>query len=198
MLLVDGTASVAMEIRRIRPSEGLQLRALRLRALADAPTAFSSTLAREQAFPESLWHERAAGAASGSDRATFIAADGAQWIGCATGLAEDADRLGHAPILVGMFVDSVSRGKGIGAALVEAVAAWAGTLPATNLYLWVTATNRPAVALYDKCGFTRTADVRPLPHTPSLLEILMTRALGDRRPSRPGGAAAPRLRSNAT
>ena len=87
-----------------------------------------------------------------SDRATFIAEDGARWIGCATGLAEDPDHLGHEPILVGMFVDPASRGKGIGAALVEAVAAWARTLPATALYLWVTASNRPAIALYDTCG----------------------------------------------
>src|SRR5262245_23901545 len=50
-----------VEIRRIRADEGLRLRALRLRALADAPQAFGSTLAREHAFVDSTWHERAAG-----------------------------------------------------------------------------------------------------------------------------------------
>jgi len=49
-----------MEIRRIRADEGLRLKALRLRALADSPMAFGSTLAREQAYPDALWHERAA------------------------------------------------------------------------------------------------------------------------------------------
>ena len=38
-----------LEIRRMRAHEGLLLRALRLRALADAPTAFGLTLARERA-----------------------------------------------------------------------------------------------------------------------------------------------------
>ena len=47
-------------VRRVRPDEGLRLRALRLRALADAPWAFGSTFAREQAFAESVWHERTA------------------------------------------------------------------------------------------------------------------------------------------
>src|SRR5262249_59106486 len=59
---------VAVKVRRIRADEGLALRALRLRALADAPTAFGSTLAREEAFPADGWHERAAGGAAGADR----------------------------------------------------------------------------------------------------------------------------------
>jgi len=35
--------------------------------------AFGSTLAREQAFAESVWHELAADAAAGTERVTFIA-----------------------------------------------------------------------------------------------------------------------------
>jgi hypothetical protein len=65
--------------------------------------AFGSTLAREQAFPESAWHERAAGGASGSDRATFVAEESGRFVGMATGVADDPD---HSPMLIGMFVDS--------------------------------------------------------------------------------------------
>jgi GNAT superfamily N-acetyltransferase len=113
------------EIRRIRPQEGLQLRALRLSALRDAPMAFGSTFAREDAFPDSVWHERAASGASGTDRVTFIAEEGARWLGLATGLADDPANRGHAPMLVGMFVDRARRGTGVGGALIEAVATWA-------------------------------------------------------------------------
>src|SRR5438477_1933170 len=114
---------MSVNVRPIRPDEGLRLRALRLRALADAPTAFGSTLAREEAFPEQVWHERAAGGAAGADRVTFVAERDGGWIGLATGIADDPNEAG--PMLVGMFVDAAERRRHLGAALVEAVTHWA-------------------------------------------------------------------------
>ena len=76
-------------VRRVQAEEWERLRAIRLRALADAPMAFGSTLSREAAFPEHVWQERAEGGASGADRATFIAERDGEWIGLATGLALD-------------------------------------------------------------------------------------------------------------
>jgi GNAT superfamily N-acetyltransferase len=166
-----------VEIRRIRADEGLRLREVRLRALADAPTAFGSSLAREQTFPESTWHERAADGAAGSDRVTFVAEEAGQLVGLATGVARHQDGPDHSPMLIGMFVDSTQRGRGVGAALVERVTEWARTLAAQHLYLWATSTNRPAIALYEKCGFRQTEETRPLEHTPSLREVLMKRSL---------------------
>jgi|RhiMetdeSRZDD1v2_1073273.scaffolds.fasta_scaffold05086_19 GNAT superfamily N-acetyltransferase len=168
-----------VEIRRIRADEGLRLRAVRLRALAETPLAFSSSLAREQAFPEAAWHERAADSASGSDRATFVAAEADRWVGMATGVARHPDAPHRSPMLVGMFVDATRRGRGIGAALVEAVTEWARTLPdeTLHLYLWATSTNRSATALYEKCGFSQTSEARPLQHMPSLREVQMVRSL---------------------
>ena len=52
-------AGVAVE--RVRAAEWRELRELRLRALADAPEAFASTLAREAAFPDDVWRQRAQG-----------------------------------------------------------------------------------------------------------------------------------------
>jgi GNAT superfamily N-acetyltransferase len=167
----------AVAVRRIRADEGLRLRTIRLRALTEAPTAFGSTLAREQAFPESVWHERAGGGAAGADRATFIAEDADRWVGLATGLARHPEEPEHSPMLVGMFVDATQRGRGVGAALVEQVTAWARTLGAETLYLWATTTNRPAIALYERCGFEPTPVERPLEHTPPLREGLMVRRL---------------------
>ena len=166
-----------LEIRRIRADEGLRLREIRLRALAEAPTAFGSTLAHEETFPESTWHERAAGGASGSDRATFVAEEAGRWVGMATGIARHAEGPDHSPMLVGMFVDSAQRGRGVGAGLVQAVTEWARTLGVPHLYLWATSTNRSAIGLYDKCGFKHTEEARSLDHTPSLREVLMKRSL---------------------
>ncbi len=166
------------EVRRIRPDEGPKLRALRLSALADAPMAFGSTLSREAAFPEHVWQERAEGGASGADRATFIAERDGEWIGLATGLATDPDAPNDTrPVLVGMFVAPSWRERGVGAALVDAVVAWARERRAIGLCLWVTATNSPAIALYHKCGFQRTGEHKPLAHFPSLTEFRMIRDL---------------------
>jgi GNAT superfamily N-acetyltransferase len=140
--------------------------------------AFGSTLAREESFPESVWRERAAGGASGTDRVTFIAEREGEWLGLASGIATDPgspSALG--PFLVGMFVDPAARRHGLGAVLVEAVVEWAGSRGAARLYLWVTSTNDPAIALYSKCGFRRTGDTQPLAHSPSVTELQMVREL---------------------
>jgi GNAT superfamily N-acetyltransferase len=164
---------MSLIVRRVRPDEGLCLRALRLRALADAPSAFGSTLAREEAFPDDVWQERAIGGAAGEDRVTYVAEDGDRWVGMATGLMD----AGHRLDLVGMFVEPAARGRRLGAALVEAVAAWARERGAASLHLWVTTTNEPALRLYHRVGFRPTGRTQPLDHTPSLQEVEMVRDL---------------------
>lgn len=169
---------MTVTVRRIRAEEGLRLRALRLSALADVPMAFGSTLAREEAFPERVWHERAAGGATSTDRATFVAEQDDEWVGLATGLALDPEEPERPePVLVGMFVAPGDRGRGVGAALVEAVAGWARARGALRLNLWVSAPNRPAIALYARCGFRPTGESKPLAHTRSVTELRMTRDL---------------------
>ena len=123
--------------------------------------------------------ERAEGGASGADRSTFIAERDGEWIGLATGLAKDPDDPNDTrPVLSGMFVGPSWRGRGVGVALVDAVIAWARARRASGLCLWVTATNSPAIALYNKCGFRRTGETKPLAHSPSIAELRMVRDLG--------------------
>jgi len=168
---------VTPSIRKIRADEGPTLRALRLRALADAPTAFGSTLAREQAFTDDIWSERAQRGASGVDNVTFVAEHDGRWLGIVTGLARDPDVPDDPrPEIVGMFVAPEARGRGVGAALVDAVVGWARARRATGLTLWVTATNTPALALYERCGFRPTGERKPLDHSPAVEEIRMARA----------------------
>jgi hypothetical protein len=90
-------------VRRIRADEGARLRALRLRALADSPLAFGSTLAREEAFSADVWDERTTRGAASEDQVTCVAEDGNRWIGMAVGLVDDPDAAALA--LVGMFVE---------------------------------------------------------------------------------------------
>jgi GNAT superfamily N-acetyltransferase len=164
---------MTLNIRRIRADEWERLRALRLQALADAPMAFAATLAREEAFADDVWQERAAGGAAGVDRVTFIAEEGGRWVGLATGLLAGQP----VPALVGMFVEKSARQGGIGAALVERVASWTRDRGGDRLVLWVTADNHAAIALYRRCGFAPTGAARPVAHTPACSEQEMMRWL---------------------
>jgi GNAT superfamily N-acetyltransferase len=139
--------------------------------------AFGSTLAVEQAFSDAVWRERAIGASTGCDRATFIAERDRHWLGLVTCLARQ-DGLEHAaPLLISMFVDNTVRRAGVGIRLIEAVSAWAQACGAARLSLWVTSGNAPAVALYQRCGFRAAGATRPLAHTPTLAECEMVREL---------------------
>jgi GNAT superfamily N-acetyltransferase len=161
-----------MEIRRIRADEGLRLKTLRLRALADSPMAFGSTLAREQAYPDALWHERAAHGAASDKAVTVVAEHDNRLLGMATGFLPESP---HAqdPTMVGVFVDSAVRRQGVGALLVEKVIDWVRARGSARLLIWITDGNEPALALYRRAGFRTTGATRPNAHTPGLAEFEM-------------------------
>jgi GNAT superfamily N-acetyltransferase len=164
---------MTVEVRRVRPDEGLRVRALRLQALADTPLAYGSTLAQEQAFDDAVWHERARHGAAGVNRITYVAEEGERWVGLVTGVCDEPN--GPRFTLHGMFVEPAARGRGVGAALVGAVTGWARERGATRLYLGVTSTNHPAIRLYHRCGFRPTGQREPLRHTPAETVLEMVR-----------------------
>ena len=82
-----GRSMKTMEFRRIRADEGLRLRALRLRALADLPMAYGSTFAKEELYSETIWHERAARSAAGDKAVTIVAERDNRFVGMAMDLS---------------------------------------------------------------------------------------------------------------
>ena len=144
-------------IERLGPREGERLRAVRLRALADASDAFGTTLAQDEARPLEEWSARLAD----PDGATFIAIADGEDVGLATG----RDYEGHegAAGLFGMWVAPSHRGRGIGGALVDAVVAWARARGSGRLLLDVADANAPAIALYERKGFQPTGVTGTLP-----------------------------------
>jgi ribosomal protein S18 acetylase RimI-like enzyme len=185
-----------MEVREIHAADWEALRRLRLRALADAPRAFASTLEAELAFPDDVWRRRA-GDDPGS--ATFIASDGGVDIGLARIFAEpDPPGRTH---LVAMWVDPGHRRRGVARTLIDRAVRWATEHRADEVILWVADQNAAARRLYERIGFRPTGERQPLPSDPAQGESLMRLHLppgagggagpGRAGPRRPGPRSAP-------
>jgi GNAT superfamily N-acetyltransferase len=160
-------------VRRIRADEGLALRAVRLAALSADPLAFGSTLERELPLPEAHWRQRSEEAASGTGSTIYLAADLDRapygMLGAFT--PEDGSR--H---LWGMWVDPSRRGRGVGAALLNAVLAWCQEVhPPGPVWLDVNPDQRRAVRLYERQGFGWTGTERPLGHDAPAVTRVMRR-----------------------
>jgi ribosomal protein S18 acetylase RimI-like enzyme len=145
-----------MAIRRLRPDEWQAYRVIRLRALGDSPDAFGATLASEANLSDDDWQRRA----NRPDGAVFVA-DGPDGL---VGLAGGGPAPGRPDVagLFSMWVDPSARRQRLGAALVDAVKAWAIAAGYPVLGLGVTTTNSAAIALYRSLGFVETGEQYPL------------------------------------
>jgi GNAT superfamily N-acetyltransferase len=157
------------ELRRLEEGDWAALRAARLSALADAPYAFGSTLAREQEFGADVWRART------HSGAIFAAWSDEVIVGLATALLEP-DEPGWE--LVGMWVSAAWRGSGVAGRLVGAVCEHARAAGADWIALWVTEANPRARAFYTRLGFEPTG-ARQLvrPDEPGRWELEMSRRL---------------------
>src|SRR5271165_2746224 len=140
-------------VRALTEQDWPELRAARLAALTEAPYAFGSTLAREEAFTDETWRERA-----GNGR-TFGAWQDSALIGLATGFLERPPGGWH---LVGMWVAPECRGQGIADRLVAVVCDRARQSGAESVTLWVTDVNDRARAFYRRLGFVPTGQRQEL------------------------------------
>jgi GNAT superfamily N-acetyltransferase len=147
------------------------LRDIRLEALRDAPTAFGSTYEQETERGEAHWRDRIA--RGGTFLAFVPEVSATEPSGLIGGYQEDPVTVE----LVSMYVRPRARGRGVGEALVAAVIDWAGQRNAAAVRLWVTETNTPALALYERCGFALTGERQPVPFHPSIDEVAMIRRL---------------------
>ena len=139
-----------MQIRRLVPSDAKLYRTLRLTALRDSPTAFSSSYEEEcdasiEAFAGYLVPE--------PGRAVFGAFAAADLVGM-VGIARDGLRKAHHKAFMrSMFVAPAHRGQGAARRLVGQALAFAATAGVRQVNLTVTAANVAALALYESQGF---------------------------------------------
>jgi ribosomal protein S18 acetylase RimI-like enzyme len=150
----------APRIGRFAPHEWRGYRELRLRALADSPDAFGSTLARESAFADELWRERIERGARSPSDLPLVARIGTDMVGMAWGRLEEADP-GDVHVYQ-VWVAPEHRGRGVGQALLDAIIAWARSVGARRISLDATCGNTAAMRLYTRAGFLPVGDPEPL------------------------------------
>lgn len=159
------------QIRPFAPHEWPIYKDLRLRALADSPDAFGSTLAAEQGRTDAEWASRLAAAAeSGGDLPLIAELDG-EPIGLAWGRIDKSNP--DAAHLYQMWVAPDWRRRGAGRMLLEAVIAWAKGKNVNYLELGVTYRDSPAMRLYRRAGFEPAGAPEPLRPGSEWLLLLM-------------------------
>lgn len=141
--------SSGIRIRRIGPADGLVLRDLRLRSIADSPDAFGQPLDEARARPEPEWQRSARQAARGDNRTWLIAETPAGPVGLVQGRKRRPSTL----LLFSMWVDPSARRLGVGRMLIDSLEAWAQHWTATETILWVLGGNASAIDFYRDLGF---------------------------------------------
>ena len=156
-------------VHRLAAHEWRTYRELRLRALAESPDAFGSTLEAESGRPDAEWARRLEIGASAARELPLVARLGDEAIGIAWGRAQQgAPDVAH---LFQVWVAPEHRGCGAGRMLLEAAVTWARTIGAQHLALDVTCGDTAAVRLYARAGFRAVGDPEPLrPGSPVMVQ----------------------------
>ncbi|MGJ9416843.1 GNAT family N-acetyltransferase [Massilia sp. CMS3.1] len=147
----DAGVGAAAQVRILEAHEWPLYRALRLRALLNAPEAFCSTLGEAEKRTDNDWAWLLnLGVTSGRDR-PLVAVLGAAAAGMAWAKVDayDPSRVN----LFQMWVAPEARGKGVAAALLDAALDWARARGARAMALGVVCGNDAARRLYERAGF---------------------------------------------
>ena len=144
-----------MRVERLTLDEAPRLRAIRLRALADAPEAFGATLEEATARTAETWAQQM------RELPSFVAVEGGLDVGVVR--CEPDETRADTATLISMWVAPDARRSGVGDALIDAAIDWARANGVNRLLLYVVDDNAPAIALYARKGFQPTGEVATLP-----------------------------------
>jgi GNAT superfamily N-acetyltransferase len=172
-------------VRRSRSEDWRDLRAVRLAALADAPTAFVTTLAQASAYSDEEWQRRAAGSQpSGEPVAGFLAYSAAgEPVGMLGGGVASPERA----LVWGVWVAPEHRGSGLAEQLMAALEHWArdeagGPRAAARGQR----AERAGAGLLPPAGLRRQRQSAALPQRPVRRRAGDGQAAALTQPSRPG------------
>jgi RimJ/RimL family protein N-acetyltransferase len=153
-----GNVEFNMQIRRLDSPDANAFQTLRLQALRECPSAFSSSYEEEFGTPIIVIANRLAAEPSRDMFGAFI---GSELVGTIGFGRERAPKLAHKGFIRGTYVSRAFRNQGVGRQLVPHVLQHAASLTGLRqITLTVTASNFAAIGLYEKMGF-RSFGVEP-------------------------------------
>lgn len=176
--IIETTAG-PVTLRTTRREDGERLRALRIEALAQNPTCFSSS--PEEAAGED-WVTRAANGCGDGVMAIFVAESADQDLVAMAGiLLSDRLKFPHSGFIWGVYTRPAWRGHGLSERLVNSAVAWAADKGRTIVRLAVGTHNAAAVRIYLRCGFTVYGVERAASVVDGVEydELMMHRRMGD-------------------
>lgn len=159
-----------VDVRHVRPDEWESLKAIRLRALRDAPEAFSTTHADAAEYGDEVWIERASGTTAS---ASVVAVDNSGFVGLAVGILSDDDELD----VVSVYVVPKLRGTGVAEELIVTVEAWGIEQGSARAVIDVEAGNDRAGAFYARLGYLPTGKRRTYPDRSWLDRVELAKSL---------------------
>ena len=140
-----------MKIRTLDSNDAAAFKALRLAALRECPTAFSSSYEEECDITLARAAERLA---PDRDHAIFGAFDGETLVATVGVQRERPRKLTHKAVIWGVYVAPAFRKRGVGRKLLDHALAHAASLPGLlQVNLGVNTANPAAIALYKSVGF---------------------------------------------
>jgi RimJ/RimL family protein N-acetyltransferase len=149
-----------IDVRQATAEEWADLRAIRVAALTDSPSAFGATLDRELAYDEERWRSWP------ESCGVFLGRLDGEPVAIAGGTPDSDD-----VELISVWARPNLRGTGAGEAVVLAVIDWARGRRAGRITAWAVEGNDRALRFYRRLGFLPTGRDDVHPHDPALREL---------------------------
>ncbi|MFT7096896.1 MAG: ribosomal protein S18 acetylase RimI-like enzyme [Glaciecola sp.] len=148
-----------IEIKSFNECDWEQYRHIRLKALADSPKAFGSTLVEELKLSPEDWKTRLH-PLNGNSVLPLCAVKDDLHVGLAIGLIRRDDfKTGY---IYQMWVSKNYRGNGVGKKLLERIIVWSQENDIEKLILDVEVGNAAPIGLYSSFGFVASQELIPL------------------------------------
>lgn len=141
-----------MQLRLLGPADAQAFQQIRLDALQDTPSAFSSSYEEERDTPLAAVADQLT---AQPERFVIGAFENGRLIGIAGLHREEQAKLSHKAVLWGVYVAPEARKRGTGRKLLARAVEEAASMPGlTQINLSVNSANAAALALYEGLGFS--------------------------------------------